>query len=350
MKTVLVVDDSEEVLDNINELLELAGYRTLLAVNGKEALELARKERPDLILCDIMMPVLDGYGVLRGIANIPELSEVPFVFLTAKAEKQDFRTGMDLGADDYLTKPFTGDDLLRVVSARLSGRRSSIHALDLGSLPEFNSGGSGIASVFQQASSRSGKKYRKNEIVFMEGETPGYVYYLTAGKIKIFKSNEFGKDYILDILQPGHVFGYQAIFEGGEHKVSSAAIEDVEVSLIPKHDFLQLLTSDRQLSLQFLRYVSNNLGEAEDKLLRLAYDSARKRVAEALLYVFRKYNSGQVAEDGFRLNRDNLSALAGISPESVSRNLSDFREEGLIEADNGYIRLLEVEKLEKLKN
>ena len=117
--SILVIEDSGEIRENTAELLELAGYDVFTAVNGKDGLEQARKIQPDLILCDIMMPELDGYGVLRALENIPDLSGTPFVFFTAKSEKNDFRAGMDLGADDYLTKPFTGDDLLRVVGARL---------------------------------------------------------------------------------------------------------------------------------------------------------------------------------------------------------------------------------------
>ena len=117
--TILVIEDNVNMRENTSELLELAGYNVLSAENGKVGLDLARKSKPDLILCDIMMPELDGYGVKRAIENMPDLLSVPFVYLSAKSEKNDFRTGMDLGADDYLTKPYTGDDLLKVVSARI---------------------------------------------------------------------------------------------------------------------------------------------------------------------------------------------------------------------------------------
>lgn len=108
-----------DVLENTEELLSLAGYETITASNGIEGLEKARNEQPDLVLCDILMPRLDGYGVLQAFQTISELKEVPFVFMTAKSQRSDFRTGMDLGADDYLTKPFTGEELLKVVTSRL---------------------------------------------------------------------------------------------------------------------------------------------------------------------------------------------------------------------------------------
>ena len=128
--SILIIEDSGEIRENTAELLELAGYDVTTAVNGKDGLEQARKIQPDLILCDIMMPELDGYGVLRALENIPELTGTPFIFFTAKSEKSDFRAGMDLGADDYLTKPFTGDDLLRVVSARLKKKSTQDAARD----------------------------------------------------------------------------------------------------------------------------------------------------------------------------------------------------------------------------
>src|ERR1035437_6563147 len=117
--TILSIEDNKDMRENTNEILQLAGYTTHSADDGKHGLELAHKHKPDLILCDIMMPELDGYGVIRALENIPEMVGVPFVFMTAKSEKSDFRKGMDLGADDYLTKPFNGADLLKVVSARL---------------------------------------------------------------------------------------------------------------------------------------------------------------------------------------------------------------------------------------
>jgi DNA-binding response OmpR family regulator len=118
-RNVLIIEDSDDVRENMKEILELSSYKVHSACNGKEGLEMAQKNAPDIILCDVMMPELDGYGILRGLSNNPKTKNIPFIFVTAKSEKQDFRTGMDLGADDYLTKPFNGNDLLSLVSARL---------------------------------------------------------------------------------------------------------------------------------------------------------------------------------------------------------------------------------------
>ena len=119
MKKILIIEDNDDIRENLAEILELAGYEAHTAENGKKGVEKAEQIVPDLILCDVMMPVLDGYGVLSIVNKKPVLADIPFVFLTAKAEKTDFRYGMNLGADDYITKPFETNELLSVIEMRL---------------------------------------------------------------------------------------------------------------------------------------------------------------------------------------------------------------------------------------
>jgi DNA-binding response OmpR family regulator len=121
---ILVIEDNAEMADNIASILQLARYEVIVAPNGKVGVEMVQQRRPDLILCDVMMPELDGHGVLFILRNDPDTLDIPFIFLTAKADKSDFRTGMNLGADDYITKPFDGVDLLKVIEMRLKRRES----------------------------------------------------------------------------------------------------------------------------------------------------------------------------------------------------------------------------------
>mgnify|MGYP000663310654 CR=1 FL=1 len=100
MKKILLIEDNMEMRENTAEILGLANYQVVTAENGKEGVRLAQAEKPDLIICDIMMPELDGYGVLHMLSKTPELASIPFIFLTAKAEKSDHRKGMTMGADD----------------------------------------------------------------------------------------------------------------------------------------------------------------------------------------------------------------------------------------------------------
>jgi signal transduction histidine kinase len=119
MTHILVIEDDKNILGAVADVLELAGYETASAADGLAGLEHARSRRPDLVICDIAMPYLDGYGVLQQLRQDADLTTTPFVFLTARTAKTDMRMGMALGADDYLTKPFTEEELLQVVETRL---------------------------------------------------------------------------------------------------------------------------------------------------------------------------------------------------------------------------------------
>jgi DNA-binding NarL/FixJ family response regulator len=126
MKKILVIEDEPEMRRNITTLLGYYDYLPIAVENGSLGVEVARREKPDLIVCDVMMPELDGYGVLQALQADPVLARTPFIFLTAKGEKDDLRSGMNLGADDYLTKPVANADLVRAIEARL--RRCEQHA------------------------------------------------------------------------------------------------------------------------------------------------------------------------------------------------------------------------------
>ena len=119
MKKILVIEDEPEMRRNITALLRYYDYEPIAAENGREGLEMARREKPDLILCDVMLPELDGHGVLQAMQSDANLARTPFIFLTARGEKEDIRSGMNLGADDYLTKPVANADLVRAIEARL---------------------------------------------------------------------------------------------------------------------------------------------------------------------------------------------------------------------------------------
>jgi CRP-like cAMP-binding protein/CheY-like chemotaxis protein len=339
--------------ENTTEILELANYKVLTAENGKLGVDIARIKKPDLILCDIMMPVLDGYGVLRALENIPEMAGIPFIFTTAKSEKSDFRIGMDLGADDYIAKPFSGDDLLRIVAARLRKKKliKETFESNVKGITDFNDTTKSLDDIRNLLENNHVKKVKEKDMIFMEGDSPNFLYLVVSGKVKIFKTNELGKHFITEIVKKGDFFGYIALFDNGNHKESAMAIENSEIARINKEEFFKLLLSNNEVSIKFIKLLSNNYSIAEEKLLKLAYDSARKRVAEALILIAKKYrdNDSEI-QTPFLLLRENISALSGISPESVSRNLTDFKEEGLIETYNGRIKIIDLQKFESIRN
>ncbi len=130
MATILVIEDAEDVRANLVDLLEAEEHQVFIGRNGKEGIQQARTHLPDLILCDVLMPELDGHGVLRDLRREPETATIPFIFLTARAETNEIRGGMSLGADDYLTKPFTRSDLLQSIATRLEKRAATIELFE----------------------------------------------------------------------------------------------------------------------------------------------------------------------------------------------------------------------------
>src|SRR5436853_578550 len=119
MKTILVIEDEPHLRANLLTILKMENFRALEAVNGRLGLEMARSEAPDLIICDVMMPEMDGYAVLQTLRQERATAKTPFIFMTARSERSDLRAGMNLGADDYITKPFTVPELLSAIEARL---------------------------------------------------------------------------------------------------------------------------------------------------------------------------------------------------------------------------------------
>jgi two-component system, OmpR family, alkaline phosphatase synthesis response regulator PhoP len=123
MQSILLIEDDVETLENLEEILKLQNFHTIVTTDGVSGLQLAKKQRPDLVICDVMLPKLDGYQVLMELHRDEDSANIPLIFITAKTERSDFRQGMELGADDYLTKPFTTTELLSTITTCLEKRR-----------------------------------------------------------------------------------------------------------------------------------------------------------------------------------------------------------------------------------
>ena len=168
----------------------------------------------------------------------------------------------------------------------------------------------------------SPKALSKGE-VFRKGDIPTYLYFVVSGKIKQYKTNEDGKELIIDIHGEGDFFGYEALLEGTEYTDSAMAITMAELALIPKKDFFTLLYTNRDVANKFIEILSNKVTEKEEDLLNLAYNSVRQRTAEALISLYEKYDH-QVS---IAVSRDDLAHMVGTATESVIRVLSDFKAE-----------------------
>jgi CRP-like cAMP-binding protein/CheY-like chemotaxis protein len=351
MKKILLIEDNIDVRENTAEILKLAQYDVITATNGKEGVELAQKEKPDLIICDIMMPVLDGHGTLHLLSKNEETSGIPFIFLTAKAERSDFRKGMEMGADDYLTKPFDDVELLNAIESRLKKNEilKKEFTKNLQGINDFINEAKGIDSLKKLSEERDVRTYKKKDDIYKEGGYPKGIYFISKGKVKIHKSNELGKELITGLFNEGDFFGYISLLHDEKYTNSATALEDTEIYMLPKDDFFALLYKNSEISRKFIEILSNNLQENEKQLVKLAYNSVRKRVAEALVKLSDKYKK-EGEKFSMNVSREDLANLVGTATETVIRTLSDFKEEKYIEISGGTITILNYDKLLNMKN
>jgi len=352
MKKILLIEDNKDMRENTTEILELANYKVTAAKNGKEGMEHALKEKPDLIICDIMMPVLDGYGVLHMLAKNADTANIPFIFLTAKAERTDFRKGMEMGADDYVTKPFDDIELLNAIESRLkkSEMMRKEFSKNLDGLNEFISSAKGIEDLKKLSEERDVHNYRKKEIIYDEGNYPKGIYFINKGKVKTYRTHEQGKELITGLYKEGDFFGYLALLEDGKYSDTATALDDSEICLIPKEDFFSLIYKNAEVSRKFIRMLSDNLQEKEEQLLNLAYNSVRKRVADALVALHSRYKKDGEKQFTINITREDLANLAGTATETTIRTLSDFKDEALVDIKGGNITILRSDKLAQMRN
>ncbi len=352
MKKILLIEDNDLIRENTAEILELSNYKVITAANGKIGVEMALQHMPDLIICDIMMPVLDGYGVLHAVQKNETIKNTPFIFLTAKTERNDFRKGMESGADDYITKPFDGTELLNAVNSRLKKNELLRQQLNpsiegLNTLMQASFGKNELSTL---AEDRNINKYKKKQIIYAEGNHPNKLYYVVSGKVKAFKTNNDGKELVTELYSQGDFFGYIAMLEETVYRDTTETMEETSLAIIPKEDFDELLNNNVQVARKFIQLLAKNISEKEDQLLGLAYNSLRKKVAEALMLLQKKYRKENVDNFEIAISRECLASIAGTATESLIRTLSDFRTEKLVDIKEGNIIILNEEKLSHLLN
>ncbi len=344
-KTILVIEDQQDVRENIVELLELSNYQVRDTSNGKEGVKAALESQPDLILCDIMMPEMDGYEVLYVLSKNPATSGIPFIFLTAKAEKADFRKGMNMGADDYITKPFREIELLGAIERRLEKFRGLSKPSNLDEFIRTASRYQNLETLGKDINSRT---FKRRDIIFREGDYGHYVYKIERGKVKTYRINTNGKEFIHEILREGDFLGESAMIQSGPQTEFAEALEETELTLIPRHDFEQLIFGNWEVAIWFLKLLSKNLIEREHELMDMAYNTVRKRTADSLIKLYEIYSkdNGTVTFDIFRAD---LAGMVGTATESVIRILSEFKKDKWIDIYGSSITVNAPEKIREVR-
>lgn len=351
-KKILIIEDNEDIRESSVEILELADFEVLQAVNGKIGVELAQRHLPDMILCDIMMPELDGYGVLYLLSKNPDTANIPFIFLTAKAERADMRKGMEMGADDYLTKPFDDMELLNTIESRFlkKDKLEAFYSKSFESLKLLANQNQGLDELKSIIADRKVKLVRKKQIIYYDGDAINGIYLILSGRVKAIKLSEDGRELVTGLYGPEEYLGIQAMLSNEHFNETTEAVEDTSVCLIPKDTVKQLLDNYTDIGQKFIKILSSNLIEKEEQLLQLAYHSVRKRMAEILMRLAKQEINTGDSEMQFRISREDLASMAGMATETVSRTLSDFKDEGIIEKKGSVIRIIDNSKLQKMKN
>jgi len=328
MKTILVIEDHRDIRENIEEILMMAGYKVMCAENGREGVALAVKNPPDLILSDIMMPEADGYQVLQELQQVSNTSGIPFIFITAKSERPDVRRGMELGADDYLTKPFDDTELLKAVEGRLRRKeiQQEFYSKALSELNNLVGQKKGLEQFRATIDGLKPEKFKKKEVMYEEGERMKGFYLILSGRVKTARLTEEGRDIVTGIYGTNDFIGINRLFSDGPYGDTATALEDCELAFFPKQQCEDLIAKYPDLAGKFIKILSNEIQSREDHLLQIAYRTVRQRIAEAIL----RYEKQQREQSGISASRADLAAMSGTAPETVSRTLTDFVDEGLI--------------------
>ncbi len=333
MKKILLIEDNQDVRENTATILELENYDIITAENGKKGVEKALLHIPDIILCDIMMPELDGYGVFESLSNNPKTASIPFIYLTAKAEKADMRKGMNLGADDYLTKPFEDDELLEAIECRLQKNDflKREFSKNVQGVNEFLDEASKHLNLEELSQDRSLQTYKNKEYIFKEGAAAHYLYFIQSGNVKTFRSTEAGKEFVTGVYGPGDFLGQLSLLgEINSYVETATVLEDAEICEIPKAEFTRLLYGNKQISHKFIDMISNNLIHLQEQLIDMAFATVRQRTAKALLELDDKGMIKDKDHKGISIPREDFAGIIGTATETAIRMLTELKKEGLI--------------------
>jgi len=351
MKKILLIEDDKSVRENTAELLQLANYKVVTANNGKIGLAVAKNQLPDLIICDIMMPELNGYGVLQILYKDPITKQIPFIFLSAKTEHKDIRKGMNLGADDYITKPFDESELFSAIESRLAKVAILRENMDLNPTSETNVFFDKEIKNLEHLKNYFYKNveeysYQSGEMIYQEGDNSNYIFLIQSGIVKTYKIDEQGKELITGLHKEEDFFGFTSFTHNIPYQEFATSIEDSKALRLTKSDLKHVLEEYPNLTIELVDYLTGNVSEFKDQLLQMAYSSVRKKTANTILQFTKKMKKH--TNENIKISRSDLASIAGIATETFIRTLSDFKKEGVIKIKGNNIEIIDIDKLKKM--
>ena len=351
MKTILLIEDDTTLRENTAELLELSNFRVLTAPNGRIGINKVNEHLPDLIVCDILMPEIDGYGVLESVSKNPNTSHIPFIFLSAKTEHKEVRKGMNLGADDYISKPFEEEELISAIQSRLAKAEIVLKVLPIKTKINEKNGDSILRNLNELKSFFEANggilNFSKGDLIYKEGARSNKIYLIQKGVVKSYKMNGNGKELITALYKADDFLGFTSFAKSIIYQESVMAVEDVQVAAISKKALKEIIGNNKEVSVEILNLLSDNISDIKKQLLQMAYGSVRKKTARTILQFAKILD--KKPEDAIKISRYDLASVAGIATESLIRTLSGFKKKGLIEIKGRNIKILDLEKLNAIE-
>lgn len=349
MKRILLIEDDKVLRENTSELLELSDYEVRTAADGKKGIQSAKEYLPDVIVCDIMMPEVDGYGVLETLSQDVDTKRIPFIFLSAKTERQDIRKGMDLGADDYLTKPFKEEELIGAIESRLAKmailKEAGNNKIEIA--PDTKPR---VTSIHQLKNfiddNGTELTFETGDIVFQEGTNSQIAYLVVKGVVKIHKLDAMGKELITTIYKADDFFGFTSFTKNTVHQETATAMERTILTGISTSELKNLLMENHDLAMELMQLLSEDLTEAKEHLLEMAYGSVRRKTASTILKFAEKLQKD--SQGNIHILRSDLASVAGMATETLIRTLSSFKKEGIISIEDRNIKILDTNKLHQI--
>lgn len=344
MTTVLLIEDDRALRENTEELLELSGYSVLTAPNGRIGIQAAKETLPDIVICDIMMPEVDGYGVLENLSTDPSTKHIPFIFLSAKTEHKEIRMGMDMGADDYLTKPFEEEDLLSAIESRLAKAQLLSQVLKEELVP--SAAEMRTLNELKNFFDDNGEQidFEQGETIYNEGSRSTKIYLVLSGLVKCHTIDEDGKELITSLYRADDFLGFTSFMNNLPSQESATTMENTQLTAISKEHLKTILEKNHNISLELMELLTSDITEIKAQLLQMAYSSVRKKTAQTLLQ-FADIMDTKTG-DSIKISRYDLASVAGIATESLIRTLSGFKKEGLIDIEGRNIHIKELKALQ----
>ncbi|MDY2587927.1 response regulator [Winogradskyella aquimaris] len=348
MTKVLLIEDDKVLRENTAELLELSDFDVITAPNGKLGLKSININNPDIIVCDIMMPELNGYEVLKEVTKNDRTKHIPFIFLSAKTEHQDVRKGMNLGADDYITKPFTEDELISAIRSRLAKVRilkekeenNVNNYSERDELINLND----LKNFFDDYGEEF--KFSKDDIIYREGDHSNFIYLITKGAVKCHKLDSSGKELATSLYKEDDLFGYTSFTHNLPHKETATALKDTVLVGLSILQLSDILKNNNKLAIALIDHLTDDLSHIKDQLLEMAYSSVNKKTATTILEFAEKIN--RRPKDPIKISRNDLASVAGIATETFIRTLTNFKNQGLIKSEGRNIVVLDIEGLKQI--